>query len=252
MPLVTGVPVLGLIDILRRVSKRIFSYRVRYSVTAPMRVVTAVEFSEWGWTAYRLAKVMVKLDYAIFSDNSLLRSIPYDKKDEGTTWQWTRYFGDRSNSDTWFILEKGEHNIVGWLMFSALTDEAFERAKLGKFNDIEIVKKNIVYLDGAKPGKYRIYFCGLGTSSRSLWGRGGSLLLLKFLEIWQSYEEHGVIFDEVCTVSFTESGSKLCERLQMLHIADHRSGRVYYMKGPALLARTKRILLQSPPNTNSE
>lgn len=58
--------------------------------------------------------------------------------------------------------------------------------------------------------------------------RGGSLLILSFLKRLKSWNENGITFNEICTIAYRDDGCRLCEKLGMLHIGEHKYGKIYW------------------------
>ena len=173
------------------------------------RIADDREVKMWGWDPKKLLEELINLDYETME--GLTRDM------EGSTDQWADVFSE--SPDTWRLIVNGSKSIIGYWHFVPLFPQDFQKAKLGKLKDSEIVAERIMPLD--LPDDYDIYVVSIALRRGYRNHEDRALLFGSFFEEVYSLAKNGIFIRNIITNAFTPDGFRTCTRFGMKTVAKH-------------------------------
>jgi TIR domain len=178
--------------------------------TSTLAVAGMEEVARWDWSGTDLLRALVRLDQELYGGETA----PADE----LVALWTPMF--TGHPETWRVLVDAPGSVVGYWHFVSLFDEDFARVRSGELVYAEITPDRLRMLE--LPGRYDLYFSGLGIQARYRTPQAFKLLFESLLEVVSSMARHSIFFESIWANGYTAEGVSLCRSLGLRQAAAHR------------------------------
>ncbi|MDE5602034.1 MAG: GNAT family N-acetyltransferase [Clostridia bacterium] len=121
------------------------------------------------------------------------------------------------NNDIYIALVDGDE-LIGYINFSPITDEAYDKIRSGSCNDTCLDGDDIVPFD--KRGLYNGYFSSIVVKSEYRNKNYAALLMNEFFKHLTELAEKGIVFSRIVADVLSDGGRRLLEKFGMTKVND--------------------------------